>query len=71
MAADLEIAARARRKLTTLAVPEPSTWAMMLAGFASLGYAGYRRARTPPRLTLPFLRPGAEIEKAVRRATGS
>jgi PEP-CTERM motif len=27
------------------AVPEPSTWAMMLVGFAGLGYAGYRRAR--------------------------
>jgi hypothetical protein len=27
------------------AVPEPSTWALMLLGFASLGYAGYRRAR--------------------------
>jgi hypothetical protein len=26
------------------AVPEPSTWAMMLVGFAGLGYAGYRRA---------------------------
>jgi PEP-CTERM motif len=26
-------------------VPEPSTWAMLLAGFAGLGYAGYRRAR--------------------------
>jgi hypothetical protein len=29
------------------AVPEFSTWAMMLLGFAGLGYAGYRRARTP------------------------
>ena len=29
------------------AVPEPSTWAMMLIGFAGLGYAGYRRAREP------------------------
>jgi PEP-CTERM motif len=29
------------------AVPEPSTWAMMLVGFAGLGYAGYRRAREP------------------------
>jgi len=29
------------------AVPEPSTWAMMLLGFAGLGYAGYRRAREP------------------------
>jgi hypothetical protein len=25
-------------------VPEPSTWAMMLLGFAGLGYAGYRSA---------------------------
>jgi hypothetical protein len=29
------------------AVPEPSTWAMMLLGFAGLGYAGYRGAREP------------------------
>jgi hypothetical protein len=28
-------------------VPEPSTWAMMLLGFVGLGYAGYRRAKTP------------------------
>jgi PEP-CTERM motif len=26
-------------------VPEPSTWAMMLIGFAGLGYAGYRRQK--------------------------
>ena len=25
------------------AVPEPSTWAMMLLGFMGLGYAGFRR----------------------------
>jgi hypothetical protein len=30
---------------TTPTVPEPSTWAMMLIGFAGLGFAGYRRAR--------------------------
>ena len=29
------------------AVPETSTWAMMLVGFAGLGFAGYRRAREP------------------------
>jgi hypothetical protein len=26
-------------------IPEPSTWAMMLLGFAGLGFAGYRHAR--------------------------
>ena len=26
---------------------QPSSWAMMLLGFAGLGYAGYRRAREP------------------------
>jgi hypothetical protein len=31
----------------TTGVPEPSTWAMMLIGFAGLGYAGYRRATMP------------------------
>ena len=29
----------------TATVPEPSTWAMTLLGFAGLGYAGYCRAR--------------------------
>ena len=28
---------------TASAAPEPSTWAMLLIGFAGLGYAGYRR----------------------------
>jgi hypothetical protein len=27
------------------AVPEPSTWAMLLLGFAGLGLAGYRRKK--------------------------
>jgi hypothetical protein len=29
-------------------VPEPSTWAMMVLGFAGLGFAGYRKAKTGP-----------------------
>ena len=29
----------------TAAVPQPSTWAMMLVGFAGLGYAGWRGSR--------------------------
>jgi hypothetical protein len=27
-------------------IPEPSTYALMLLGFAGLGYAGYRKAAT-------------------------
>jgi len=30
---------------TSLPVPEPSTWAMMLIGFAALGWVGYRFSR--------------------------
>jgi hypothetical protein len=29
------------------AVPEPSTWAMMLAGFAGLGWLAHTRRRKP------------------------
>ncbi|HEY3623047.1 MAG TPA: PEP-CTERM sorting domain-containing protein [Roseiarcus sp.] len=31
--------------LTGTVIPEPSTWAMMLLGFAGLGFAAYRHAR--------------------------
>lgn len=31
--------------VTFTTVPEPSTWAMLLLGFAGLGYAGYRASR--------------------------
>jgi hypothetical protein len=33
--------------VTLSSVPEASTWAMMLVGFASLGFAGYRKTKTP------------------------
>lgn len=36
---------------TVSAVPEPSTWAMLLLGFAGLGFAGYRRG---PRAARPI-----------------
>ena len=29
----------------TTAVPEPATWAMMLLGFAGLGFVSYRKTR--------------------------
>jgi len=35
----------AATNLTVAVVPEPSTWAMMLLGFAGLGFAGYRSSR--------------------------
>ncbi len=31
----------------TAAVPEPSTWAMMLLGFAGVGFMAYRRKSKP------------------------
>jgi hypothetical protein len=31
--------------VSMMAVPEPSTWAMMALGFAGLGLAGYRARR--------------------------
>ena len=34
--------------LMASAVPEPSTWAMMLLGFAAVGYMTYRRKRQAP-----------------------
>jgi hypothetical protein len=31
--------------VTVAGVPEPSTWVMMLIGFAGLGFTGYRASR--------------------------
>jgi hypothetical protein len=33
-------------QLTTGVIPEPSTWAMMLLGFAGLGFVGYRKVKS-------------------------
>jgi hypothetical protein len=33
--------------VATAAVPEPSTWAMMILGFAGLGFMAYRRKSKP------------------------
>jgi hypothetical protein len=35
-------------------VPEPSTWAMMVVGFAGLGFAAYRTGKTPRGRRLTF-----------------
>jgi len=36
--------------LTVSAVPEPSTWAMLLLGFAGIGLVAYRRKQNGPQL---------------------
>jgi hypothetical protein len=38
------------KSVTPPAVPEPSTWALTLFGFAGLGFARYRRAGAAPRV---------------------
>lgn len=37
---------------STSAVPEPSTWAMMIIGFAGVGFIAYRRSRKDQCLAL-------------------
>jgi hypothetical protein len=37
--------ARLRLGRRQRSLSEPSTWAMMMLGFAGLGYAGYRKAK--------------------------
>jgi hypothetical protein len=32
---------------TIVAIPEPATWAMMLLGFAGIGFMAYRRKSKP------------------------
>jgi hypothetical protein len=36
----------------TTAVPEPSTWAMMILGFCGVGFMAYRRKQNGPALRL-------------------
>jgi hypothetical protein len=36
----------------TAAVPEPSTWAMLILGFVGLGFLGYRRSKTSAAMTV-------------------
>jgi hypothetical protein len=38
------------RGVGSFAIPEPSTWVELLVGFSALGFAGYRRARSPQAL---------------------
>jgi hypothetical protein len=58
--------------LTLAAVPEPSTWTMMLLGFAGFGYAGFWRVRgwlaPPASPNLPS--PGMAFGKAGHALVG-
>lgn len=40
-------------EIATLAVPEPSAWAMMIVGFAGLGFAAHRRQRRALHISPP------------------
>ena len=47
--------ARRPSRLRSIVAPEPSTWAMMLVGFAGLSFAGWRApSRAPRSLTAPI-----------------
>ncbi len=41
----IDVLAYAQGSLPPPGTPEPSTWAMMLLGFAGLGFAGYRKTK--------------------------
>ena len=43
------------------AIPEPATWAMMLVGFAGIGFAGYRRARAGHATVIVAKRTGHKV----------
>lgn len=52
-------------------IPEPSTWAMMLLGFATLGFAGYRRqVKAMRRLPSTHARSKAERASVARCGAG-
>lgn len=40
--------------LSSTAVPEPGTWAMMLAGFGAVGFAMRRRRKEQPKVRFAF-----------------
>jgi hypothetical protein len=40
-----DIGGKGESIIPIIGTPEPSTWAMMLLGFAGLGFAGYRKAQ--------------------------
>jgi hypothetical protein len=58
-----EVRTGADATVTISAVPETSTWAMLLFGFTALGFAGYRG----PRRLRPELRRLATLKNAMRR----
>jgi hypothetical protein len=43
------------------AFPEPSTWAMLLIGFAAIGFAGYRRRSQPAVVAVGAVHVGKEV----------
>ena len=53
--------------LATGAVPEPSAWAMMIVGFATIGYFARRRSGLAPRLSKSQPNPAPQALSILRR----
>ena len=53
------------------AVPEPSTWAMLLVGFGSMGFAGYRRGARALAARAERLSPSGRRRSVKGRNSGS
>ncbi len=47
-------------------VPEPSTWAMMIVGFAGIGFMGYRRSRKSTMALTADQNPDSEYRDRLR-----
>ena len=49
---DIALTAAVGTAVVAAAVPEPSTWAMMILGFAGVGFMAYRRKHNGPAFRL-------------------
>jgi hypothetical protein len=53
-------------QINVFAVPEPSTWAMMILGFCGLGFMAYRRKQNGPALRIALSTAQSRISDRLR-----